>query len=537
MEKIINSSLTQIENVYQDVMLMHSTLIYNSNCDSYFFRDTDSAPAYEWFTQYNHLYSGMKALGISMSRAVSGVGVFKADGSTCISGTLSTPVNFPEIKETLLDDSIRSVNDTVFFVDKAPGEQNENLNKYMFCGRLLINSMGEVKSAIVTKIRDDLFKLALSEAVWPNGFTLVLDNEYDSIYDSAPNMYSDHKENFLRQLQEGNGAILSESYTVFYTTSKNIGISVVSAIPNHYIRENYRGISTKFLVSLLLFIVTEALLSMVISNKIVHRLYGLEQTMERVGGDSAANSLVIQGDDEVSRLGRTYLRMVEQINKLMEDIKSNERQKRLAEIKILRAQISPHFLYNTLNTIGYLALIQNAKNIHSLVLSLINLLQGAIHVDDELIPLEEEINYVKSYLNLQQYRFQRLIQTDFMLDPSTGGNLVPKMILQPIVENSILHGLQDSQDDPVITIKAYVMEKILNISITDNGTGMSEKQIHDILAENGNLERQRFSSIGIGNVHTRIQLQFGDEYGLHIYSREGIFTTVEIRLPVITAKE
>jgi two-component system sensor histidine kinase YesM len=276
---------------------------------------------------------------------------------------------------------------------------------------------------------------------------------------------------------------------------------------------------------------------MFISNKITLRLRNLEYNMEKVGDGAIPDLFPIRGEDEVGKLNRTYLRMLGQIKKLMEDIKENERQKRQMEIKVLRAQISPHFLYNSLNTIGYLAMMQNAKNIHGLVSSLINLLQAAVKVDDILIPLSSELDYVKSYLAIQLYRFSRQPHIDFRLDSLAYGCMVPKMILQPIVENALIHGLRDGQENPVITIKAYPLDTSLIISISDNGVGISEGKIREILSMeagyDNDLRNLRFSGIGVSNVHARIRLQFGEPYGLSIYSRERLFTTVEMRLPIV----
>jgi two-component system sensor histidine kinase YesM len=221
---------------------------------------------------------------------------------------------------------------------------------------------------------------------------------------------------------------------------------------------------------------------MFISNKITLRLRNLEYNMEKVGDGTMPELFPIRGEDEVGKLSRTYLRMISQIKKLMEDIKENERQKRQMEIKVLRAQISPHFLYNSLNTIGCLAMMQNVKNIHDLVSSLINLLQASVKVDDILVPLSSEIDYVKSYLTIQLYRFSRQPQVDFRLDSLAHSCMVPKMLLQPIVENALIHGLRDGQENPVITIKAYPLDNSLIISISDNGVGMNDRKIREVLS-------------------------------------------------------
>jgi two-component system sensor histidine kinase YesM len=534
MEKMVNSGLTQIENSFQDTKLMHFTLIYESNCIDYLFRTIPEAPAMEWFASYVRLYSSLKAMGITMSRTVSGVGVFKTDGSTCLQGVLSFPYDFPATENALM---VRKAmgNDVMFFRDKHEGPQTE-VRKYIFVGRTILDK-GEEKALIVSRINENVFTDAFRDASYPYGFTLLLDGDYNIIYDSSPGNNEEDKENFRNQFLSGNKFITNKGYTVFRKKSQFTDITALTSISNRYIQQSYRTLQAQLLFLILAAVLSEAILSMFISNKITLRLRNLEYNMEKVGDGTISELFPIRGEDEVGKLSRTYLRMIGQIKRLMEDIKENERQKRQMEITVLRAQISPHFLYNSLNTIGYLAMMQNVKNIHDLVSSLINLLQAAVKVDDILIPLSSEIDYVKSYLTIQLYRFSRQPQVDFRLDSLTQSYMVPKMILQPIVENALIHGLRDGQENPVITIKAYPLDNSLIISISDNGVGMSERKIREVLSmeaeHNGNLRNLHFSGIGISNVHARIRLQFGDPYGLSIYSRERLFTTVEIRLPIV----
>jgi two-component system sensor histidine kinase YesM len=165
------------------------------------------------------------------------------------------------------------------------------------------------------------------------------------------------------------------------------------------------------------------------------------------------------------------------------------------------------------------------------------LLRGAANVDDVLLPLSEEIHYVQHYLNIQQYRYKRQIKVDLRLDEQIEKCLIPKMILQPIVENALIHGLKMEQEDPSVIIKAYALEKELIMSVTDNGIGMEEEKIRELMTKISNPDEPSFSGTGIRNVQARIRLQFGEPYGLSIFSRERLFTTVEIRLPEIRAQE
>jgi sensor histidine kinase YesM len=543
MAKMVNAGLAQIENSYYDIQLMHFMVIYESNCSDYFFRTLPSAPTLEWFSSYYRLYSSLKTMGTTMSRTVSGMGVFKNDGATCLQGVLTLPYLFSETEEARLVGN-GDGNDVMFFLDKnsvfdGGTDGFSGIKKYIFIGRTVLDK-GRHKAFLVSKINETIFTDAFHEASYPQGFTLLLDRNRDIVYDSSPGVSGEDKEYFRKQ-PVSCGFITNKNYTVFSKTAPSMGITAVVSISNEYIHQSYRALQGQLVLIIFAAVLTEALLSMFISNRITQRLRNLEYSMEKFGEGIMPQSLPIDGGDEVGGLSRTYRRMIDQIRKLMDDMKENERQKRQLEIRALRSQIGPHFLYNSLNTIGYLAMMQNVKNIHDYVTALISLLQTAVKVDDTLVPFPEEIGYAKSYLALQIYRFSRNIQTDFRLDDFTGGCLVPKMILQPIVENALIHGLRDSQEDPRITIKAYPLGSNLVISVTDNGLGMTGRKIREVLRKDGKSGdvrgEPRFSGIGLSNVHSRIRLQFGEPYGISIYSREKLFTTVEIRLPVIKAEK
>lgn len=536
MEMSVGGSLAQIENSVADVKRMHSTVVYETNSLNYLIRDTSVPPTADWFREYNNLYRNLHVLGISLSRTVTGSCVYKLDGATCTSGTLSLAENF-------LDLPIRSAvdagngSDVIFYLDKPRGELDNEVKKYIFIGRA-IQDRGQAKAYIVTKLNEEVFRDAFHDAAYPEGFVILTDPNSNIIYDSAPKVFSEYKEKYRSQLRQGQILTPAEGYTLFQKTSPHTGVVVISSMSNAYVQESNRAVRTQLGILLAVSVVMSALISGLISNKITKRLQNLEKNMLRVGNGTMTQLIPIVGQDEVGRLSDTFLQMIEQIQGLLADVKAQEKQKRQMEIKVLRAQISPHFLYNSLNTINYLSLLQNATNIHVLAASLIDLLQAAVDVDEVLVPLADEIRYMKSYLTIQQYRFPQQIYVEYLLAHNVSQLCVPKMILQPIVENALIHGLREEQENPVITVKAYILEKTgLVVTVTDNGVGMSVQKIGQIMKADTNREKLRFSGIGIHNVDARIKLQFGPEYGLSIFSEEGIFTRVEIHLPVIGNEE
>jgi len=227
--------------------------------------------------------------------------------------------------------------------------------------------------------------------------------------------------------------------------------------------------------------------------------------------------------------------MVGEIQQLLQDIKDNERQKRLVELKAYQAQINPHFLSNTLNTVRWLAQTQKATNIQSLVTSLIELLQVSMGGDD-FITLRQELEYLKDYINIQEYRYCDKFKIQYEIETEILEMPTPKFILQPIVENALIHGIDPLDHQGLIAIKGYREGQQIIITVTDNGVGIPPEKLGIIFQQDQNKDRQRFSSIGIYNVNERMKMYFGDSYGLKIESTPGVFTMVTIMLPAEEAR-
>lgn len=246
----------------------------------------------------------------------------------------------------------------------------------------------------------------------------------------------------------------------------------------------------------------------------------------------------IHSDDEIGELSSVFMEMIDQIKQQMKDIKSKEEQKREAEVASLQAQISPHFLYNTLNTIKYLARLRNAPNIEEVTTSLIVLLRGVVGNTQRMITLDEEIKNTMSYINIQKYKYIDQIETVWQVDEALLNCKVYKLSLQPIVENAIIHGLGELDSGGLLIIKVQqIHAQTIQIEVRDNGLGMTQEQIEHLLGKGGVRKSEQFSSMGINNVHERLNASFGEPYGIQIFSEPGLYTSVVITIPVILEED
>lgn len=240
------------------------------------------------------------------------------------------------------------------------------------------------------------------------------------------------------------------------------------------------------------------------------------------------------GNDELTILARQFNKMAEEITQLLDNIKMNERQKRKLEIQALQAQINPHFLANTLNTVSFIAKLKNETSIETIINAIIELLRDSMKNDDSLHTVKEEISLLKNYIIIQDYRLMGKFDVEFKVSPQVLDLLIPRFILQPIVENAIIHGIEPSSKRGLITITGTFDRDQLFFSITDNGVGMETEDLVLNSRENPAEKKSRFSGLGVSNVNNRIKLMMGDQYGLKVSSEKGIFTTILINLPVIT---
>ncbi len=324
-----------------------------------------------------------------------------------------------------------------------------------------------------------------------------------------------------------------EDSLVAFSPIRNTDWFVVNVIPFSYLNgESVKAGRYTLIVGVICFILA-ALLSFFISKSISLPLKKLISSMNEAKKGNLSSTIADGSRDEIAEVTSNHNAMLYEVKMLMENIQYKEKQKRIAELKTLQAQINPHFLSNTLNTAKWLAGIQNAENIENLLTALIELLHASIGKGDELITLREEIHYLNNYIAIQEYKYCDKFEVHFEIQPELLDLKILKSLLQPLVENSIIHGIEPMEGKGVIVVKASVEENILRIKISDNGVGMPEDVIKAVLSEDSRSSKSRFCGIGVSNVEERIKLFFGEEYGIHLESVPYLFTTIELTLPVI----
>ena len=321
-----------------------------------------------------------------------------------------------------------------------------------------------------------------------------------------------------------------EKYLVTRTDMKTTGWTLVSMVPYKSVMAETMAISGVMILAVAITLIVTLLLLNRILTGVVKPLKKLEKYMVQVNPDNMDQRMEILTDDEIGHLSMKFNQMMDRIRNLKEQVIEEQEDKRKYELQALQAQINPHFLYNTLDSIIWMA-ETNDSNIVAMTEALAKLFRISLNKGNEEISLERELEHVKNYLIIQSMRYADKFTYEISAEPGVERCRTIKLILQPIVENCIYHGIKKKRGTGKITIRAYRREQNLIIEVSDDGCGMPEEICRKILSDEIESEDISGSGIGVKNVNERIQLRFGKKYGLSYSSEEGVGTTVTYVLP------
>jgi two-component system, sensor histidine kinase YesM len=397
-------------------------------------------------------------------------------------------------------------------------------------GVILIDLKLRVLSEIIEDIR-----------LGKTGYLMVMDDEGEVIYSPQPSLVDKIQQNWFEKGSSGTflKKINGKNMQFIYRKSPFANLTTIGVFStNESVMEAQQ---INFYVISFLFIVCAFGIgaSYYLSYSMSRPINQLNTFMNQV--ESGDLSIRYKGDraDEIGMLGRSFNKMLEQISKLISLIEIQGRQKREAELRTLQSQIKPHFLYNTLDTINWMARKKGALDVAEVVESLSQLFRIGLSKGNDMIPLDKEIEHIYSYLKIQKARYKDKLNYSISIDPKLTNLSVIKLVLQPIVENAIYHGIKERRGPGHISITGEEGKGNLVLTVKDDGVGISEERLA-IINENLSInfdsleDTKRMTVIGYGvmNVQARIKLTYGEPYGIYIESLRGTGTTVKILLPL-----
>jgi len=418
-------------------------------------------------------------------------------------------------------------------------------NQSISFSRLLIDPESrEPLGILVLNCSLSLFK-DISNQIVPNSTTRVVNAEGNPLYDNGAgdNGSSEHLVLYDKIDQQAKGRFIDKNNQTItmYETIPEYGWKIIVTLPFETLTHEYNRTNQLVLLFVGLWLVLSAVIGMLIANSFSKPIMGIARLMKKYeSGQSVPYKKYMTRSDEIGTLYTQYSSMLQQINTLIKDKYENQIILMSSKMRALEAQINSHFLFNTLETLNSIALIENVRSVSVISKALGDMFRYAIKTKSEIVTLREELDHIRNYETIQKFRYADKFDMIYEIDESLYEIKILKLILQPLVENAVYHGIEMKKGKGTIIISAK-METLdhLILQVRDNGVGIDPARLAELISTMGQAPSfEKLSdatgdkrSIGIYNVHARISLYYGLQYGLSIESQPSGGTTVTIIIP------
>lgn len=420
------------------------------------------------------------------------------------------------------------------------GEQfnyNKNSAHWVTIGRPIKRTVNHSIGYLVVNVNERMIRPYLANNA--NQEMILIDNSGVIISHADPTEIGNKIPWWTKDVSSRTIEIEDEKYIYAEQRLESNDWRVVSLIPfSSAIEKNKQVLFISFMVQSLFFTLFFILLIILIS-ALTKPIGDLSRFVTNIGRGQLDERNGIRGNNEVGRLARTIDQMLDRIQSMFEQIMIEQTKKRKAELEMLQAQINPHFMFNLLNSIRLNILVRGDKENSELIGSLSSLLRMTINRDNEFIPLQEEVDTVFHYVKLMNFRHANQVKLEYNFEDECGKALVPRFMIQPLIENSIIHGFE--QFDGKILINAHFTyedgTEYLNISIRDSGKGMTEVKLNKLRSkiedehDTEESELKGFSGIGVKNVVQRLRLIYGNCFQVDIQSESDVGTIITLKFP------
>lgn len=380
-----------------------------------------------------------------------------------------------------------------------------------------------------------------------SGYAYLVGEDGEIIYHPRQQLvYSDlFEEDSLSYVggEDGNyiGMVSGQSSVITVKTVGYTGWKIVRVAPVGIYSDDVLFIQLAGLIGVVCLAILIILVNQAVSSQIARPVEQLQESVEQLENGDLDAKIAIGGSYEIRQLGRTVQSMAREMKKLMADVVKEQESKHKSELDALQHQINPHFLYNTLSSIVWMIEKGRAEESVNMISALSRLFRISLSKGRTIIRVGDELEHAKSYVTIQKVRYKNKFTVTFDTDPETVELSTVKLIVQPLVENAIYHGMELMDGDGEIIVRSQLRDGDLYLSVQDNGDGMPPDLCAKLLDPGAEVKQgksgSRGSGLGLRNVHERIRLAFGPEYGLSIRSKLGWGTVVEAHLPSIPYEE
>ena len=399
------------------------------------------------------------------------------------------------------------------------------------------------KGVVVASLSLSQLDTVFAELEEKNGFTSFIIDEDGKIYYSSDLEYvGERKEKYLEDhgiTKSEEGVMYDESGSVQFLFNDNeLSVNdwhIVVLANMDDLEGRFHAVSALVFTITIGAIVLAVFAGWMVAFRVTKPLMLLTKEMDRVSGDHLGVSL--EGKTmlaEIDSLYKRYNKMQGRIQDLIDQVYYEKMRQKEAQYEALQSKISPHFLYNSLQTINSLCMLNRSEEAQEAVNALAEMLEYLVYENNEKVTLDRELSHIESYLKLQKMRYYEQFSVAMYIDPGCRECVISKLMIQPVVENAVIHGLAPRQGGGILEISAGCRDGILTVTVKDNGVGMSQEETERLYSymnsEDRNSEKK---SIGLSNIQERIRLKFGSGYGITIESKEGEGTRITIRMPAV----
>ena len=390
----------------------------------------------------------------------------------------------------------------------------------------------------------DLNYSAISElcdqnSIGDKGYVFIVDQDGNIVYHpQQQQLYNElQTENIEAVMNEKTDTVTvgEGEHEKIYTISRSdkTGWTVVGCMNVAELLKSSRQAQRIYVICAAGLIILSLILSRVLARNITYPIQRLRDSMKKVQtGEFPTTDIEVSSENEIGSLTKSFNVMTHRIAELMEQNIHEQEEKRKSELKALQSQINPHFLYNTLDSIIWMAEGKKNEEVVLMTASLARLLRQSISNADELVSVGQEAEYARSYLTIQKMRYKDKLEFQIDISPAISGVKIIKLVLQPIIENAIYHGLKYKESKGFLIVRGYLEGKKAVLEVEDNGVGMDEETLSHIFEKH--KVNYHSNGVGVYNVQKRLKLYYGEEYGIVYKSRKNEGTRAVITIPMET---
>lgn len=420
--------------------------------------------------------------------------------------------------------------------------QDGRVDQIYFCRAIYDLDTFNRTGLMVILLKPDYLDTVLKDLVYEDMKNIFVLSEKNQVIFSKDSSPGNDLDVILGRIHEKKGWFIDEENKMIITHAslEDPQWRIVSCVSLTTLYKDIDGLRLKIILTSIAAMLVLSTIIFVMAYDLSKPIKRLVRGMQKVQAGDKNIQLELQRKDEIGFLGDAFNTMVKELNLLSNWIYREQLTRKEGELKALQAQINPHFLFNTLETINWMAHLGNNPEITETVSALSSLMEASIGKGDRLIPFKAELEYIDNYYLILKKRFEDRITLEKLIDEKALDILIPRLLIQPLIENAIYHGIANRQNAGRILIDAKVKDGELFISIEDNGLGISKEDLaslNEVLSMDNDtyfmsLENKKSKSIGLENVNRRVKLFYGEHYGLKLESEEHYFTRVIVTIPV-----